>query len=85
MRECFFRRWEGVGERVVGEQVFEFTEDEARVAVDVAADGEDGDTAVFDSERERGGASVSFFLFSQGKGRWRFGFLTAWTGLTPER
>ena len=51
VREGFLGRREGAGERVVGEQAFQFADDEAGVAVDVAADGEDGDTAVFDTER----------------------------------
>lgn len=38
----------GVGGRG-GEEEFEFGEDEARVVVDVSADGEDGDTAVGDA------------------------------------
>ena len=45
--EGFFRG-RGGGERAGGEEGFELSEDEPRVAVDIAADGEDGDASVFD-------------------------------------
>lgn len=79
MREGFFRRREGAGECVGGEQAFKFAEDEAGVAVDVAADGEDGDTAVFDTER--GGGLVSLLSRQREVENW---FPPAWTGLLPE-
>lgn len=49
---------------VGGVQLFQLLEDEQRVAVDVAADTQDGDTAVLDAQGGEVGARLGDGLFA---------------------